>query len=60
MQRLVEVYQGTRVGIAPPYGDAVARVALGFVGELMDRYNAEAGQSRMMQAMMGAAFNGRR
>lgn len=57
MQRLLEVYQGTRVGIAPPYGDAVARYALGYLGELMDRYNADSNQSRMMQAMMGVAFN---
>lgn len=59
MLRLMEVYQGTRVGIAPPYSDQVARYMLGYLGELMDTMDHGRDQTRLMQMMAGGA-RGRR
>lgn len=55
MQRLIEIYQGTRVGIAPPYSDSVARFMLGYLGELMEQRNSSRDQSQLLQMMIGGA-----
>lgn len=52
-RRLMEVYRGQRVGIPPPYTDAVARYMLGYLGELMDRSEQSRDESRLMQMMAG-------